>query len=477
MNPTAEQLSFIQAYSHTNDNLLLNATAGSGKTSTIAQALKGETNPSILYTSFAVKMVADAKTKLAVECKTINSFGQSFLMKKGRFLNVYSNGHQKRIKAYFESEELDVNVKSIETIYTTLRLRVPYDLINYATSNVGDSEILDKVRPYLDDRDIPNFVYALQYSNYLIANKSHLKGGIDFTDQLFLPLFDEYCTNLHKWSTIVIDEAQDLSVCAIELLAKTKARIIAVGDPRQAIYEFAGADVSAWDKLIDTFTPVEYKLTKTFRSPKCVIAEANQFVEGIASDIEGGSVSNIQINQLSGLIDLQHLKQSVVLCRTTAGLLKAYSQLKELSPDLPMYVEVLDITDKFDYIGWRLGIKPKDYENVPIETYLHGISDLSEKCGKNKKLEVALEVISQFVADTHPTNVKELENEINGFVEKQKKAATTDCLKLTTTHRAKGLEWRNVFLYNFGATLKSSQEDNISYVAITRSSENLYYVQ
>jgi superfamily I DNA/RNA helicase len=65
-------------------------------------------------------------------------------------------------------------------------------------------------------------------------------------------------------------------------------------------------------------------------------------------------------------------------------------------------------------------------------------------------------------------------------------SATDDCIKLSTIHRAKGLEANRVFILNFDdlpvfkANQKEwerTQEENLKYVAITRALNDLYLVK
>jgi DNA helicase-2/ATP-dependent DNA helicase PcrA len=89
----------------------------------------------------------------------------------------------------------------------------------------------------------------------------------DFTDMILLANKQEFDTPHFRY--MFIDEAQDLSReqwLFVEKLAKNADNIIIVGDERQAIAEFAGADV-------DTFLNIKGKittLTQSYRVPRAV---------------------------------------------------------------------------------------------------------------------------------------------------------------------------------------------------------------
>jgi superfamily I DNA/RNA helicase len=65
-------------------------------------------------------------------------------------------------------------------------------------------------------------------------------------------------------------------------------------------------------------------------------------------------------------------------------------------------------------------------------------------------------------------------------------SATDNCIKLSTIHRAKGLEANRVFILNFDdlpvfkpnqKEWERMQEENLKYVAITRTLNDLYLVK
>lgn len=81
-----------------------------------------------------------------------------------------------------------------------------------------------------------------------------------------------------RYPHIVIDEAQDVvSVhqALLELLAAAGVQVTLVGDPCQAIYEFAGADGSYLREHAARPGIVSHALTKNYRSVPLVLAAAN----------------------------------------------------------------------------------------------------------------------------------------------------------------------------------------------------------
>src|SRR5690606_8710435 len=68
-------------------------------------------------------------------------------------------------------------------------------------------------------------------------------GTIDFDDMIFVPVRNNW---VRAWyNVVIVDECQDMNAAQIEMAlraCKKGGRIIVVGDEKQAIYGFRGAD-------------------------------------------------------------------------------------------------------------------------------------------------------------------------------------------------------------------------------------------
>src|SRR4051812_18110244 len=75
--PTAEQAAIIAAVKDTTDNIMVNALAGTGKTSTIEMVCHAVKNIPILYLAFNKRIVDEAAKRMPshVECRTQNGLG------------------------------------------------------------------------------------------------------------------------------------------------------------------------------------------------------------------------------------------------------------------------------------------------------------------------------------------------------------------------------------------------------------------
>ncbi|MEQ8207454.1 MAG: UvrD-helicase domain-containing protein [Woeseia sp.] len=132
-----------------------------------------------------------------------------------------------------------------------------------------------------------NLAFLKVFEHIVAAYDQHLKdaGEIDFSDMINRAEAAASAREwLSPWKYILVDEFQDLSVGRyglIETLLKqrTDAKLFAVGDDWQAIYRFAGSDISlmtGFRKHLGKCTVT--KLDQTFRFNSSIESVSSQFV-------------------------------------------------------------------------------------------------------------------------------------------------------------------------------------------------------
>lgn len=109
---------------------------------------------------------------------------------------------------------------------------------------------------------------------------------IDESPSVFVDLFNRGIippSSLTIPSVLIIDELQDILPNQweiIKILSSSKTRVIAAGDPHQAIYTWAGASEKTFHRFRQNFTNCgEYQLTENYRSS----IQNEQFCESIRS--------------------------------------------------------------------------------------------------------------------------------------------------------------------------------------------------
>jgi hypothetical protein len=139
---------------------------------------------------------------------------------------------------------------------------------------------------------------------------------------------------------VVVDEAQDLSSLNHAMLGKClrpDGRLIAVGDPKQAIYAFRGAHSQSMEQIRGLRQSwLDRPLTMTFRCPRVIVARQQSHAPGFRtgpSNAEGRFIrlpANAQEHyelgsepswNLSQFLALEPQSSPVVLCRNNGPLL------------------------------------------------------------------------------------------------------------------------------------------------------------
>jgi superfamily I DNA/RNA helicase len=107
---------------------------------------------------------------------------------------------------------------------------------------------------------------------------------IDFDDMIYLPVLND--VRVEQFDFVLIDEAQDTNPARRMLafkMMKSGGRLIAVGDDKQAIYGFTGANSNSLELIKQALNSIELPLTITYRCPKAVVSEANRLVPDLVA--------------------------------------------------------------------------------------------------------------------------------------------------------------------------------------------------
>jgi DNA helicase-2/ATP-dependent DNA helicase PcrA len=102
---------------------------------------------------------------------------------------------------------------------------------------------------------------------------------ITFDDMIYAPARLGITTG--RYARVFVDETQDLNrgqLMLAENAVSARGKIIFVGDDRQAIYGFRGADSNSIPNIRKRFSPKELFLTTTYRCPKKVVALVQKYV-------------------------------------------------------------------------------------------------------------------------------------------------------------------------------------------------------
>lgn len=311
------------------------------------------------------------------------------------------------------------------------------------------------------------------------------KGEVDFDDMLYLPVcFRGVFT---RYPLVLVDEAQDLSLIQHEMLkrtlVRTSARLIACGDRHQAIYAFRGALSDSVKRLISTFDMELLPLTVSFRCSKAVVREAQRFVPHIQPHAEApeGTVT----------WELPARLPECILCRNTAPLVDLALHL--IASGNPAVIAGRDIGKslqatlrkalQFRTLRDFKKAKPVALPATKAKLDAWIESQIARKPRREEALRDRQAALHAIIAHAEEVLPRPDSHSVHDIIERLYGRDASGAIHLSTIHRAKGLEWREVLILNphlmpskyATQPWQLEQERNLHYVAITRAKERLYY--
>jgi superfamily I DNA/RNA helicase len=297
---------------------------------------------------------------------------------------------------------------------------------------------------------------------------------IDFDDMVWLPV--TLNMPVQKFDRVFIDETQDLNTAQIALAlraVRTGGRICAVGDPRQSIYGFRGADERAFENVKARLSAKELPLSVCYRCSRAVVREAQRIVPGI--EAAPGAVDGVVRDAKLGEMLRDVRPGDFVLSRANAPLVSIC--LKLLAQERPAVVMGRDI-------GANLASLVKRSKAATVGELLDYIEDWAREEKdrlKHAKKDTPAKVQSIddrrnaiFALSEGLRNVSDVLDRIDRIFSNVK---DSDIITLASTHKAKGLERDRVWMLSetYGRW-PGVEEENLTYVAITRAKRELVYV-
>lgn len=466
-------------------NAVVDAVAGSGKSTTIVHALslipKDQT---VLFLAFNKAIVEELKIKIAaqpnVEVMTLHSLGAKALM------NTY------RCKIQADKYKAHLNEGIRLGRYKPL-MDIDFEEVSEWKSNID--KLIDLVRVNLCSSTEQIEDLALKHGLNIIDNECYIAAQvvrwgynqinfIDFTDMIYFPVTKEVRMPQYDW--VFIDECQDLNAAQRELFLKCLkpgGRFVAVGDPRQAIYGFAGADVKSFNLLKSIPNTTQLPLSVCYRCDSNIINLAKTLVPQI--EAKDGAESGIVDNNAS-IRDVED--GDMVICRVTAPLTKLC--MKYIANGVKAYIKGKDIgMNLINMIKRTKRNHIEDALKVFNKELLKIEKRVSEalKCGPVKARQSPQYITYEdkvqaiVVLSKGLTTVKHLTDRIESIFSENNKQG----ICLSTIHKSKGLEADRVFilcpdkLYNKMAMQvdwMAEQEENLVYVAYTRAKHYLGFI-
>jgi len=338
----------------------------------------------------------------------------------------------------------------------------------------------------VDCLDNPKLVIALSRKT-LASSIEQDRKVIDFDDMIFAPLYHK--VRMYEYDWILIDEAQDTNTSRRALalaMLKRGGRLVAVGDRHQAIYGFTGADADALDLITRAVSARQMPLTVTYRCPKTVVAEAHRYVSHIQAH-ESAPEGRVQRGLPGGQTLITAAKPGdAILCRFNAPIIEAAFAF--VAAGVPAKVEGRDIGSGLKNLARRWKVTSYAALLDKLETFVEG--ETAKYRAKEQESRAAavedkvncLRVLIGRAAKIDPNPVSAVEAVCTEIDQIFGDKVGSGYVLLSSIHRSKGREWKRVFWLTTGPSpwarkdWELQQESNLCYVAITRAIEELIFV-
>lgn len=499
---SAQQLAIFDAFKNANGkykNVLVRARAGTGKTYTIVEGISYAPDARILLAAFNKKIAMELTSRIKnpnAEAATLHSVGFGLVRRYWDRVRIDDKGDRAMDLAYKAcgQQAPDALLRLVAKAHTKAREIVPHavnkgDLL----SLIFEHDLLPDDEWTADGFD-EHWVEAHALKAMKFAEEKPVN-GIDFADMIFLPLRNKWCRP--KYDLVVIDEAQDMTDAQLELaMGVCKDRVFVVGDDRQAIYGFRGADSNSLDRLKTKLEAIELGLTMTYRCGMAIVERAAKIVPDFEAAPANplGEIKGCEYSQIATLAmpdDFILSRKNAPLVSTAMMLLRAGKRCKiegrDIGAGLKAIVKKLATGKARNSLPEWLG-KLKTWEEK--EALRAEKADQPAKADRVHDQADTLRALAEGLS-----GLRELEARIDDLFSD---GPGRDFIVCSSIHKSKGLERDRVFVLadtfrrpkaegSFGGNgggkkfkpmtpAQIREEQNLEYVAITRAKLTLFWV-
>lgn len=456
---TEEQCEIVSMTPKRSERIVVQAYAGTGKTSTLLEFARAKPKEKMLYLAYNRSMAQEAKEKFApvrnVAAKTIHALafseiGKQYASNLGDITPFHMRGVMEKFGRGFDFP-LAAEAASLLRSYFSSKHT---SLEEYAESL--DEETLNEK--------------ALELAKRAWRSSIDRHDGLPMPHNGYLKLFHQMEKGI-PYSLVLVDEAQDITECVMEIILKQKAACIFIGDTYQQIYGWNGA-VDSLAKLEKTGAAVRY-LTQSFRCPNPVAEMANRYlrVAGATKPFHGNGEPPKR----------QRPSVPAFLARSNA-LIFLESFFAVSKGRRPYFLGGFDGYN-FDIILDIANAKLGNWGKIRNRFILDYFTNYQEMLEYAKTDQLFLSRLN--IAEQYGKKVFAMYEDI-----RQNAAGSVQSAGeiFSTAHKAKGAEWKSVTLGNDFLSLKSTlskmgnsskpvtvkkEELNLLYVASTRSKATL----
>ena len=495
--PSRYQQAIYDYIEHESGNLVVEAAAGSGKTTTLVKCVTLiPANKRILLCAFNKDIVEELKKKTSdlenVSVMTLHGLGLRMLTNNYPGIHPVPNGF--KYDSYIKNNLRELSSLDTRRLSRSMYCRYVDNIKKYVDYGRYYMCQTERDLDFIEDRyDIETVrdekSIALEVMEW---GKTELE-DIDFVDMIWFPHVLNLQPHGLQFDYIMVDECQDMNKAERELILKCRkmgTRLVSVGDSNQMLYSFAGGDPDSFNALKSIPNTKCLPLSISYRCPKNVVDFAKKLVPSIeaneANTNEGKVLYNVSLDDVA--------PGDMVLCRNNAPLIQVYNEFLKLGKKA--FIRGKDIGSNLKNL-----VKSTKQEKINLDCREDGLfvrlyddlfvtrNKLMEKLSidgatamKSPIIDAKLDMIKALeVLSEGLTTTDELIAKIDEIFPKRDKS---EGIALSTVHKAKGLEANNVFVVCRSLMPSKSakkdwevqQEHNLMYVAYTRAKNMLCFV-
>lgn len=466
--PTSEQGQALAGY-RAGGHLLIEAAAGTGKTSTLQLLAEADTHRRILYLAYNAVTAQEARGRFPRHVTSVTA--HAFAMKS---LRTSTDPAVQAVLARLQAPRTphtqiarQLGIHTLMALGAERRPLQPNAQVGLARRTLtnwcysADPTLTTAHVPVLEGVDADTAAQVAptlaRYAQMLWADATSPTGQLKTDHDHYLKLFALRGGNW-GFDTIMLDEAQDSNAIVVGMLHEQErhgARLIIVGDRRQALYAWRGA-VDCMDDFTISRT---CQLTRSFRFGQPIADEANKWLAALGTSMRLRGTSRIR--STIGPVP----NPDAVLCRTNAGAIetviaelhagrkvavvgggKDMRSLAEAAQELQTRGQTWH-PDLLAFTSWQ---QVQDYVDHDGGTELATLVKLIDNHGAAAIIAAIDQCVPEAAAD----------------------------VTVSTAHKAKGREWATVRVHSdFPAPDPETDADPatlmLAYVTVTRARERL----
>lgn len=465
--PTDEQQAALDAFT-TGGSLVIEAGAGSGKTSTLQLLAASKPSARGLYLAYnkAIQLDAEKRFPRNVVCRTAHSLAYA------------THGTKMRHR---------LNAPRVPAVQVA-RILGQHDPIALDSGKVLTAASVASLAMRAVERFCRSPETAITSRHFVPPEGAAVAPGlpalrkrvVDLAQRAWADLTDPHgqlkCQHDHylklwalgrprlAYDFILFDEAQDADPCIADVVRSQmrSSQVVMVGDAAQAIYGWRGAI----DVLSTTTVEQRTRLSLSFRFGQAIADEANVWLERIGTTlrITGAPARD------SALAALE--RPDAVLCRTNGRAVQEVMTAHEGGISVSLVGGGRDIRSLAQAAQQLQAGQPAGHPELVAFNTWQAVRDYAENDPTGSDLAVAVKLIDDYGAD-------EVIAAVDACVSEDRAQ-----LVVSTAHKAKGREWDRVRIASDFREPKidkqsgerapiPKEEAMLAYVAVTRAKQTL----